>query len=606
MHATDPRRYAAWRSLPQMFFEQAAALGDKPFVWSKTGGTYRPLSYAEAARRTNLAARGLAALGVGRGERLALVCESRPEFPVADIAIMSLGAISVPAFTTNTPADHRHVLDHSGAGGLVVSTAALARRVLPALAEAPSVRFVVCLEPLPGPATAGVAVLGWDELLARGAAAPDDVAARVAAIARTDTACFIYTSGTGGVPKGVMLTHGSILANCMGAFHLLADFGLGDEVFLSFLPLSHSYEHTTGQFFPISLGAQIYYAESTDRLLDNMAEARPTIMTAVPRLYEVMHQRIRRQVARAGPLRRRLFELAVALGRKRYEHPGTLTLAERLLDAVADRLVRDRVRARFGGRLKAMVSGGAAMSYDIGVFFRALGLNIIQGYGQTEASPVISANPPARCRLHTVGPPIRGVEVRIAEDGEILVRGEGVMKGYWRDEAATAAALRDGWLHTGDIGRFDEAGYLQITDRKKDIIVLSGGDNVAPARIEGFLVAQPEIAQAMVYGDRRPHLVGLVVPDHDFMAEWARANCRRADPAALADDPDFRRAVGAAVERVNAALSPIERVRRFIIAREAFTIDNGMMTPSMKIRRHRIREAYGAALEALYEKAGGG
>ncbi|MBX6321223.1 MAG: long-chain fatty acid--CoA ligase [Rhodospirillaceae bacterium] len=605
MITTDPSRYAAWRSLPQMFFEQAAALGDKPFVWSKAVGTYRPLSYAEAARRTGLVARGLAALGVDRGARVGLVCENRPEFPIADIAIMSLGAISVPAFTTNTSADHRHVLDHSGACGVVVSTAALAARVLPALAGAPGVRFVVTMEPLTEPAPPGVAVLGWEELVARGGGAPDDLAARIAAVERSDTACLIYTSGTGGVPKGVMLTHGSILANCMGAWHLLADFGLGDEVFLSFLPLSHAYEHTTGQFFPISLGAQIYYAESTDKLLDNMAEARPTIMTAVPRLYEVMHQRIRRQVARASPLRRRLFELAVALGRKRYEHPEALTLVERLLDAAVDRLVRDKMRARFGGRLKAMVSGGAAMSYEIGVFFRALGLNIIQGYGQTEASPVISANPPARCRLATVGPPLKGVEVRIAEDGEILVRGEGVMKGYWRDEAATAATLRDGWLHTGDIGRFDEAGYLQITDRKKDIIVLSGGDNVAPARIENLLVAQPEVAQAMVHGDRRPHLVALLVPDHDFMIEWARANRRRPDSAALAEDPAFQRAVGAAVERVNRDLSPIERIRRVMIAPEPFTIENGMMTPSLKIRRHRIREAYGAALEALYERGGG-
>jgi long-chain acyl-CoA synthetase len=601
MQASDPNRYATWRSLPQMFFQQAAILGDKPFVWSKASGAYQPVSYAEAARQTSLAARGLATLGVRPGDRVGLVCESRPEFPVADIAVMALGGISVPAFTTNTSADHRHVLVDSGACGVILSTAAMAKRVLPALSEALEVRFIVTMEPPSEPAPAGVIVVSWEQLLARGAAAPDDAAARIEAINRGDTACFIYTSGTGGVPKGVMLTHGSIMANCMGAYHLLADFGLGDETFLSFLPLSHSYEHTTGQFFPISIGAQIYYAESVDKLLDNMGEVRPTIMTAVPRLYEVMHQRFQRQVAKAKPFRQRLFNLAVKLGRKRYEK-GRLGPIEALLDRVVDRLVREKVRARFGGRLKAMVSGGAAMSYEIGVYFKALGLNIIQGYGQTEASPVVAANPPARTKLHTVGPPVKGVEVKIAEDGEILVRGELVMKGYWGDPASTAAALRDGWLHTGDIGRFDEDGYLQITDRKKDIIVLSGGDNIAPARIEGFLVAQPEIGQAMVHGDRKPHLVALLVPNQEFAAEWSRANGGKRDLAALATDQSFQRAVGAAIERVNKDLSPIERIRRFILAPEPFAIENGMLTPSMKIRRHKIREAYGEALERLYEK----
>src|SRR5690606_8434101 len=311
-----------------------------------------------------------------------------------------------------------------------------------------------------------------------------------------DVCCFIYTSGTGGTPKGVMLTHGSILANCFGAYHLLVDFfGAGREVFLSFLPLSHAYEHTAGQFFPISIGAEIYYAESVERLIDDMAVARPTIMTAVPRLYEVMHQRMMRAVNRGPELQRKLFFAALELGRRKYEHPGSLTLRERALDALVELLVRRKIRRRFGGRLKALVSGGAALNYDIGLFFTALGLRILQGYGQTEASPVVSVNPPGRIKLKTVGPPLKGVELRIAEDGEILVRGELVMKGYWRDPDATAKAIQDGWLHTGDIGEIDTDGYLRITDRKKDIIVLSGGDNLSPARVEGFLVLQPEIHQ---------------------------------------------------------------------------------------------------------------
>jgi long-chain acyl-CoA synthetase len=426
------------------------------------------------------------------------------------------------------------------------------------------------------------------------------VAEVVARATRRDTACFIYTSGTGGVPKGVILSHGAILCNCMGAYHLLEQLGLGGDVFLSFLPLSHSYEHTAGQFFPISIGAEIYYATGVEQLLTNLAEARPTIMTAVPRLYESMYQRIRRGVEKQGGLKARLFDLALELGRKRYADPASLNPWERLLDRVTDRLVRDKMRARFGGRLKAMVSGGAALNPDIGIFFDALGLCVLQGYGQTETAPVISANPPGRIKMHTVGPPLRGVEVKIAEDGEILVRGELLMDGYWRNEDATAEALQDGWLHTGDIGDIDDDGFLRITDRKKDIIVLSGGDNVSPARIEGFLSLEAEIYQAMVLGDKRPHLVAILVPDEEFLAGFARNHGRKPELAALADDPDLRTALMAVVERVNQALSPLERVRRFTLARAPFTVENEMMTPTLKIRRHRIQAAYGEEIEGLY------
>jgi long-chain acyl-CoA synthetase len=291
------------------------------------------------------------------------------------------------------------------------------------------------------------------------------------------------------------------------------------------------------------------------------------------------------------------------LGRKEYERPGSLNPWQRLVSWVCERTVRKKVRARFGGRLKAMVSGGAALNYEVGVFFIALGVRLLQGYGQTEASPVISANPPGRIKLKTVGPALKGVEVKIAEDGEILVRGECVMKGYWRDPEATAKAIVDGWLQTGDIGVIDEDGYIQITDRKKDIIVFSGGDNVSPARVEGFLTLQPEIAQAMVYGDKRPNLVAVLVPDPDFLAEWAKSRGKPNDPAELSDDPELHKALSAVVDRVNRDLSTLEKVRRFLIAREGFTIDNSMMTASLKIRRHKIKELYGPVLEALYERA---
>ncbi|HEY2890647.1 MAG TPA: long-chain fatty acid--CoA ligase [Dongiaceae bacterium] len=592
--------FPTWQSLPAMFFAQARQLGNQPFLWCKRAGKWESLSYADTASQVRRVARSLQALGVAPGDRIVLVAENRPEWTIADMAIMAIGAITVPAFATNTVADHRHVLIHSAAKGVIVSTTTIAERVMPAALEAPDLAFVVTMEELPIAQRIAKRLVSWRDLLEAGAGRPDDLDETIARLQRSDTCCFIYTSGTGGTPKGVMLTHGSILCNCLGAWHLLKDIGIGNDVFLCFLPLSHAYEHTVGQFFPMTVGAQIYFAESVEKLTDNMVEVKPTIMTAVPRLYEAMHQRILRGLAKATPFQRRIFNLALRLGRRRMEGQRLGPL-DRLLDLAAEVLVRRKLRQRFGGRLKAFVSGGAALNEEIGLFFLALGLRLLQGYGQTEASPVVSANPPRKIKIRTVGPALEAVEIRIATDGEILIRSEAVMKGYWRDEAATSATVRDGWLHTGDIGVLDSDGYLQITDRKKDIIVLSGGDNVSPARVEGFLVLQPEINQAMVYGDKHTHVVALLVPDEEFVKNWARHAGGSPDRARLAEDTAFQRALAPAIDRVNAGLSAIERVRRYTIAAEPFTMENAMLTVSMKIRRHKILERYGAALEHLYK-----
>jgi long-chain acyl-CoA synthetase len=585
--------YDSCRSLPSMFFQQAGRLGDKPFLWAKQDGKYGPISWAEAARDVRRLALGLKSLGIGRGERIGLVSENRPEWIIADLAIVSAGAITVPAYVTHTVEDHRHVLANSGARAVIVSKPTLSARVLAAANQVDTVNTVIAIEPPTGQASA-VDLLSWGEMIKRGAAQSENADELVAAIEPDDLACLIYTSGTGGTPKGVMTTHRNILANCRGAYRVLEMLGLGDEVFLSFLPLSHSYEHTAGGVFPISIGAQIYFAEGADTLAANMLEARPTIMTAVPRLYETLHQRIRLAVDRKGGVSQKMFDQAVAIGRKRLLSQR-LNMSERLLDPVLDRVVRSKIRARFGGRLKAMVSGGAPLNPEIGRFFQALGVTLLQGYGQTEAGPVISCNLPNRVKIDTVGPPIDRVELRLADDGEILVAGDNVMKGYWNNPEATAQALEDGWLRTGDVGVIDTDGYLQITDRKRDFIKTSGGEMISPARIEGYLTLEPEIAQAMVFGDRHAYLVAVLVPDADLIAEHAPA-----DPATLAGDPGFIKTVGAAVTRVNQLLSPAERVRRFVIATEPFTIENGQMTPTLKIKRHIVREAYGAALEALY------
>jgi long-chain acyl-CoA synthetase len=589
--------YDSCRSLPSMFFDQAARLGDKPFLWAKRDGRYRSVNWAQAARDVRRLALGLRSLGIARGDRVGLVSENRPEWIIADLAIMTAGAITVPTYVTHTVEDHRHVFANSGARAVFVSKPALSARVLAAANQVDSVHTVMAIEPAAGQASA-VDLLSWAEMLARGSEQPDDSDETVAAIEPDDTACLIYTSGTGGIPKGVMTTHRNIIANCHGAHRVLEQLGLGDEVFLSFLPLSHSYEHTAGEMFPISIGAQIYFAEGAETLAANMLEARPTIMTAVPRLYETLHQRIRLGVERKGGLSQKMFEQAVAIGRKRLDAERT-RLGERLVDPLLDRTVRSKVRERFGGRLKAMVSGGAPLNPQIGRFFFALGVTVLQGYGQTEAGPVITCNLPARIKIDTVGPPLDGVRLSIAEDGEILVAGDNVMKGYWHDPEGTAQVLEDGWLHTGDVGTIDEDGYLRITDRKRDFIKNSGGEMISPARIEGYLTLEPEISQVMVFGDRRPYLVAVVVPDPEFVAACAEGEVP-ADMSALAVDPGFTRAIGAAVSRVNLTLMPSERVRRFVVAAEAFSIANGQMTPTLKIKRHVIRERYGAALDALY------
>jgi long-chain acyl-CoA synthetase len=590
-----------WPNLVAMFFDRAQTKGDSPFLWRKTDLDWQGTSWRQAADTVAAIARALTSLGIDQGDRVVLVSESRPEWPIADLAIMAAGAIAVPAYTTNGAKDHLHILTDSGAKAIIVSTPALAGTVLQAALDAPSVKFVITLEDPGIEQDTSVVLHDWQVLSQRHAAPIEDIVERNAAVPREQTACLIYTSGTGGVPKGVMLSHGAILSNCAGATDLLSEIGLDDEVFLSFLPLSHSYEHTAGLFFPISIGAQIYYASGVDKLSADMAVVKPTIMTAVPRLYEVMHDRIQRGVRTAGGRKETIFRRTLALGRKKYENNARLSLGEALTNAVLTRLVRRKVQAGFGGRLKALVSGGAPLNYDIGMFFTALGIRILQGYGQTESAPCISCNPPARNRIETVGRPLKDVDIRIADDGEILVQGELVMQGYWDNPEATADAIKDGWLHTGDIGKVDADGYLRITDRKKDIIVNSGGDNLSPQRIEGFLTLQPEIAQAMVYGDRRPHIVALVVPDATFAESWAKeAGLTGTDLDALIDDDAFRKAMSAAIDRVNSELSVIEKVRRFRMTAEPFTIENSMMTPTLKIRRHVIRQQYGEILEGLY------
>lgn len=591
---------ADWPNLVAMFLSQAEKRGEQPFLWEKRNGQYQPMSWRDVAGQVTALAASLQAHGLSRGDRVMLLSQNSPRWAIADLAIMAAGGVSVPTYTTNTAADHVHILHDSGASMAIVSTATLAGPFFQAARKARSMKRVIAMEDLGDIDRGRVALTPWSEALSSGAAGAAAIMAAAAGIARDALACLIYTSGTGGAPKGVMLSHRAIITNCVGATQVLAELGLEDEVFLSFLPLCHAYEHSAGLMFPISIGAQIYFAERTDTLPANLIEARPTIMTAVPRLFEIMRERILRGVARQNRLSARLFWAAVELGRKRYESGATMSRPQLLADRIVDRLVRAKVRARFGGRLKALVSGGAPLNYDVGIFFTALGLRLLQGYGLTEAAPVVSVNLLTRPKLRTVGPPMKHVEVRIADDGEVLIRGPLLMDGYWKLPKLTAEILRDGWLHTGDIGVLDHDGYLQITDRKKDIIVNSAGETIAPQHIEGALALEPEIEVAVALGDNRPHIGAIIVPNHDFLVEWARQNAVGTDLAVLAEDKAFRRAIGQAIDRANVNLSVIEKVKHFVIADQPFTVENAMMTPTMKPRRHAIVRRWGAALDQMY------
>lgn len=593
------RKLERFENLVAMFFARATEKGDAPFLWHKAGGKWHATSWADAARQVASLATALKALGLKPGDRVMLVSENRPEFCISDLAIMAAGCVTVPTYTTNTERDHQHILENSGACAVIVSNTKLAKTLLPAMLRSSAGRIVIGIDDVRLGQQGTLEVHDFRELIAAHSDDPATTAA-AATFKREDLACIIYTSGTGGSPRGVMQHHGAILHNCQGCTTIISeDFGWGDEVFLSFLPLSHAYEHTGGQFFPIALGGQIYYAEGLEKLASNIEEVRPTIMVVVPRLFEVLRTRITKQVEKQGSFASYLLEKAVAIGGRKAAGKSGITDAP--MNLLLNATLRPKLAKRFGGRIKALVSGGAPLNPEVGIFFESLGLTFLQGYGQTESAPVISCNrPKTGLKMDTVGPPMEDVEVRIAEDGEILVRGELVMHGYWRNEAETERVLKDGWLHTGDIGVIDEAGRIKITDRKKDIIVNDKGDNVSPQKIEGMLTLQPEILQAMIYGDKRPYMTAVIVPDPEWVQEFCAKTATPCKFRNLARDADFKATIGAAVERVNRDLSVIERVRKFILADEAFTIENEQLTPSMKIRRHVLKAVYGQRLDELY------
>ena len=574
----------AFQSLNKLFFDRAEQYNEKPFLWAKKNKDWSSLSWNETSIKVKEFAGGLKSFGIKPGDKVVIVSENRPEWIIADLAINLIGAVTVPAYTTNTEDDHHYILEHSDAKAVIASNNILANRVALATTRTKLCKILITLDNYSGFEPDNLKIINFNEVSDFGKNNIGNALDHFNQIQPDDVSCIIYTSGTGGRPKGVMLTHRNIFSNLQGAEDLLEIIGKKDNKYLSLIPLSHSYEHTAGLYLQIDLGSQIYFCEGPEKFSQNLLEVSPTLTTAVPRIFEVIHDRIKIQMKNQNPIIKFIFDRAVKVGVKRH-HYG-LNLLENIEYRSYTSLIRKKINKQLGGSLRAFVSGGAALNPEIGDFFIGLGVKILQGYGQTEASPLISANRPENIKIETVGPAVKGVEAKLSEEGELIVKGDCVMKGYWKDEKATNETIIDGWLHTGDIATISEDGFITITGRKKELIVNSGGDNIAPARPEASLTFQETIFQSMVIGDRRPYLVAVIVPEVEKTKNM--------------NDKEINEIISSEVKKANEGLSSIEKIRKFIIAKEPFSTENGLLTPTMKVRRHKVVEIYGETLDDLY------
>ena len=519
---------------------------------------------------------------VKEGDRCLLVSENRPEWFISDLAIMLSGAITVPAYTTYTDNDYKYLIEDCEPKIVIASNNDILKKLNTTINEKNFIKKIITFDEVEKTyhnlnIDNKEKYLDFNSIIKNDLSEKDKI--QNINLKRSSAACIIYTSGTGGNPKGVILSHGGILNNLEGACEILKPLIDSRPVFLTWLPLSHSYEHTV-QFAQIAVGAKVFYAEKIEKLLDNMAEAKPTIMTAVPRFYQNLYNKININMKKQTGFKAKLIQATIRLGKKKLLKEK-MTFFEKLLNLMLNVLVRKKVRKQFGGKLRAFVSGGGALDKEIGEFLNSIGLPTLQGYGLTETSPVVSCNPIHNIKVETVGPPFKGNKIKISEDGEILVKGENVMLGYWNQKEETANVIKDGWLHTGDIGEINpEDGYLKITDRKKDIIVNAGGDNISPAKIENIITNEAEIDQCMVYGDKKNYIVALIVPNKEFFKEKEKINN--------------------IIENINKKLTQVEKIKKIQLIDENFSIENGLLTPTMKVKRKKVTEKYKKELENLY------
>ncbi len=558
-------------SLVELFFtkyKEINSVADKPFLkWLKENKKDF-LTWQQVSSKIQILSQYLKA-NLADGDRCILLSENRPEWLISDISIMNAGGVTVPLFTTYSEKDYEYIINDCKPKICIVSNEIQLKKIEKFISDKIKVLSIDNINER----VENIENI-FDEYLQKKS---DTNFIFNQNLKRKDLACIIYTSGTTGNPKGVMLSHGGILSNCEGAQEILNQLVQNSApTFLTWLPLSHSYEHAV-QFVQISLGAKIYYAESLEKLLTNMSIAKPTIMTAVPRFYQNLYSKISMNFSKQRGFKKKLISSTISLGTK-ILNSENLTSKEKLINFLCEKLVRKKIKNQFGGKLKAFVSGGGALDQKIGEFLNAIGLPTLQGYGLTEASPVVSCNIPGKIKIDTVGPPFKTNQVNIAKDGEILVKGENVMLGYWNMKKETDEVIRNGWLHTGDIGEITEHGNLKITDRKKEIIVSLGGDNISPSKIENLLCLNEKIKQSFVYGDKKTYLVALIVSE-------SNENIKE---------------IQIFLENLNKTLSQVEKVKKFKLIEEEFTIDNGMLTPTLKLKRKKILDKYKDDLENLY------
>ncbi len=551
-------------SLVELYFKKTEEVeGKRPFLkWLKPDK--RTYNWEDVTERIYKLTSKIKSL-IKQGDRCLILSENRPYWLMTDIAIMNAGGISVPIFTTYSANDYEYILNDCKPSLIFVSNQDQFNKIKKFINS--DVKKIISFEKI-----------DTDSLLIK-EILNEEINEKIVNkdLKRSLPACIIYTSGTSGNPKGVVLSHGGILSNCEGAVELLEILTKKkDPIFLTWLPLSHSYEHTV-QFIQIIVGAKVFYAESLEKLISNMGVAKPTIMTAVPRFYQNLFTKINMNFEKQSGFKRKLINQTLNLGKKILKKEE-LKLSEKITNFLCEKLVRKKIRNQFGGNLQAFVSGGGALDQNIGEFLNAVGLPTLQGYGLTEASPVVSCNLPNLVKVESVGPPFRTNEVKIAEDGEILIKGENVMLGYWNLKEETEKVIKDGWLHTGDIGEFDNNNYLKITDRKKDIIVNLGGDNISPSKVENILCLDENIKQSFVYGDKKNYLVALIVSEKENSKEKIKL----------------------IIENKNKSLTLIEKIKKFVVINEEFTIENGMLTPTLKLKRKEIIKNYKQQLENLY------
>lgn len=603
-------------TIAEMFHGVTARLGRKDAFRRKVDGKYVGTTYTELYGQVEAFTLALRALGLSHGDRVGVMSENRLEWVIADFACACSGCVDVPVFPILTPKQVEYIFNNAAVKVVICSNALQLGKILKVADAIPTLEHIIvmqenALDRNPGAREKG-AVL-FRRMIEEGgrlaAAVPGQLERLAANISSEDLLTLIYTSGTTGNPKGVMLTHGNFVSNIIGAASAFEV--VPDDVVLSYLPLCHAYERTAGYYTCFACGATIAFADSIETVAENLLEVKPTIMTSVPRLFERIKNRVEKSVT-SGPERsRKVFRWAIGVGIQRFRAEQRKRRVGPVLatkNALAEKLVFAKIRERTGGRVRLFVSGGAALPADVAEFFFAVGLRIVEGYGLTEASPIVAANPLEHPKIGTVGKVLFNIEVKIAEDGEILTRGPHVMRGYYREPLATAEAIDpQGWLHTGDIGQFDGDGYLKITDRKKHLFISSGGKNIAPGPIESLLSESRYVDQIMLIGDRRPFVTALIVPDFDALREVAEMQgipvpdlkSREAREAFL-DSEVVLLAIEGDVKRLQRDLAAFERVRRFELLAEPFTVENGMLTPTLKVKRKVVEEQYADLIEGMY------